>query len=179
MKKFLLFICITLVSVQLNAQTSFGAKLGANFSSYYGDDADNIDGKTGLHLGFLSDISVNENMSVQPELLFSFEGADGVDINYIRIPVLAKYYPIEGLSFNFGPQLGVMVLAEDEAGNDLKDSVNSIDVGLIFGASYVLENGFFATASYNYGLTEVFENSDLKISMFQIGIGFQFPKANY
>lgn len=178
MKK-ILCLAIVLAAFSLHAQTSYGVKLGTNFSSYYGDDADNVDAKTGLHLGFVSDISLNESLSIQPELLFSFEGANDLDINYIRLPLLAKYYAMEGLSFNFGPQLGVVVLAEDMNGNDIGDLVNTIDVDMVFGVSYVLENGFFASAAYDYGVTDVFKDLDLKVSMFHLSIGFQFPMANY
>lgn len=173
MKKTLITLLIALSTLVTNAQeTTFGAKLGANFTNYYGDDVDNS--KTGFVGGFTAEISLNDNISIQPELLFSFEGSKDSDLNYLRIPMIAKYYPTEGLSLNFGPQLGILMLAEDSDGEDLKDATNTIDVDLQFGSTYTFEGGLSITAAYNYGLTEIFKESDAKLSAFQISLGYSF-----
>lgn len=111
---------------------------------------------------------------------------------------MAKYYVIEGLSVEAGPQVGFLMSAKgltyddvtdtyDEKG-DVKDGYKSIDVAFNIGAGYKLKNGIMFQARYSLGLTDVseapsvvdpediFTNVDYKEknNVFQISVGYQF-----
>src|SRR5699024_6216096 len=116
-----------------------------------------------------------EKFGIQPELLYSMKGSKyeeseeimGVSINYeektkldyIDLPIMAKYYVTEGFSVMAGPHIGFLVSAkseveasgggEEESGEvDIKDGLSSIDFGVGAGVGYQLENGLFFNARY-------------------------------
>lgn len=155
----------------------FGVKGGVNFTNFTGDDADNTDGKTGFYIGGLVDFSVSDKFHVQPEVLFSMEGADsdGLDlgISYLRIPVMAKYYVAEGFNIQAGPQIAFKVATAEDV---VDESSKSMDFGLGLGAGYEMSNGLMFDARYNLGLSNIadYDNGDLKNTGFQIGLGYRF-----
>lgn len=193
MKKLFLLTAIAIVGFTVNAQDiSLGAKAGVNLAAITGEDTDDLDGRTSFHVGAVVEISVSEKFSVQPELLFSGQGAtlseDGMDIDfkldYINVPVIAKVYVGEGFSLEAGPQLGFLINSEIEGGDlaiDIKDYVKGIDLGVNFGLGYKLDNGLNFGARYNLGLTdgnddeEFWESSEaFKNGVFQISVGYFF-----
>ncbi|TVZ28178.1 opacity protein-like surface antigen [Gillisia sp. Hel_I_86] len=205
MKKSILLIGMALLSIgSLSAQESvyFGVKGGLNLSTFRGDgfgDFDNPSSRTSFNLGLLAEIPLSDKFSVQPEVLYSGQGYDiasrnnandvEYQLDYINVPVLAKYYLIEGLSIEAGPQIGFLVNSEIDSnpsgdGGDValnEDQFNKVDLSLGLGASYKFRGGFFVNARYNFGLSDVyddsyvgFKNSDVKHSVFQGGIGFMF-----
>lgn len=155
-----------------DASTTFGIKGGLNMSNFNGD-AD-TDGKTGFYVGGLVDIAVSEKFHVQPELLYSMEGADDdLGINYLRIPVMAKYYVAEGFSLQAGPELALKVSTEEDF---LDDITTSTDFAIGIGAGYELSNGLMFDLRYNAGLSNIYDGdgAELGNTCFQIGLGYRF-----
>ena len=155
----------------VNAQdVVFGAKAGVNFSNF-GGDAD-TDGTTSFYVGGLADFTVSEKFHVQPELLYSDEGAEDLSVSFLRVPIMAKYYVADGISLQAGPQFGFKIGADDA----IDDAIKSFDLGLGLGAGYELEGGLFFDARYNLGLTSLSEDDDFDITTgsFQIGLGYRF-----
>ncbi|HIB36970.1 porin family protein [Mesonia sp.] len=167
MKKFLLIAAIAVCGMfSANAQeTSFGVKAGVNLANLNTDG--DIDGKTSFYLGAVAEFGLSESFALQPELVYSMQGADELDLSYINIPVLAKYYLVEGLAVEVGPQFGFVVDDEDT-------EAESIDFSAAIGAEYALDMGVFFQARYNLGLTDVYDGIDSKNSVFQIGLGYKF-----
>lgn len=206
MKKSFFLLGIMFLGLQnMSAQESvyFGVKGGINISTFKGDgfgDFNNPDPLTSFNLGLLAEIPVSDKFSVQPEVLYSGQGFDlesksnardaEYQLDYINIPVLAKYYLTDGLSLEAGPQVGFLVNSEIDTnprgdGGDVplnEDQFNKVDLSLALGASYKFRGGFFVNARYNFGLSDVyddsfsnfFSNSDVKHSVLQGGIGFMF-----
>ena len=190
MKKLILAVVFVFAAAtSSNAQVvQFGVKGGANFSSFNGDTG-NIDykNKTGFHVGAMAEIKVLPNFSIQPEALFSSQGAasdvDGVDdfnLDYISVPVLAKFYLItDRLSIEAGPQFSFLVDDSadvlDEFG-ELADGYKpkSFDFGLAGGLGLKIAGGLSAHARYTIGLTEISKNADAKNAVFQVGLGYLF-----
>lgn len=188
MKKLLLFtalVACTFTTVQ-SQEVRFGAKIGINIASLGGDSTGNLSlgAVTAFHLGGLAEISLSEKFALQPELLYSFEGFDNsaignsytMKLDYIRVPVLAKYYIIDNLSAEAGPTFGVLVSAKaDDV--DVKDSFKSFDTALSLGASYSLDMGVFFSLRYNLGLLDISDDgSSLKnqMNVFQVSAGYMF-----
>ena len=203
MKKFLLpLLAVAAFNFGTAQEESirFGAKAGLNIANIVGDFDDNNDTKIGFNFGAVVEIPVTEKFAIQPELLFSTQGTksefDDVEIsstgeiinikeeaeanlNYINIPIMAKYYVAEGFSLQAGPQIGILISAEDKDGEDFKDETSAIDFGLNFGAGYQLSSGIFFDARYNLGLSNIndFEGSDdftQKNSVISISLGYKF-----
>lgn len=159
-------------SAQSADTMKFGVKGGANFTNFTGD-FDNADGRTGFYVGALVDFALADNFHLQPEVLYSAEGAKDAKLDYIRIPVMFKYYIMEGLNLQAGPEVAFKVAAE----NDLFDAATkSVDFGLGIGGGYDLTNGLFFDIRYNLGLSNISENDtiDFKNTGLQAGLGFRF-----
>ena len=192
MKKLLLSVAIIASGLTINAQEiKFGAKAGLNISNISSDDFENNAARTSFHVGAVAEIEISDKFSVQPELLYSAQGAtasqEGIDVtmalDYLNVPVMAKYYVAEGFSLEVGPQIGFLMSAKmkEESGKELerqniKDDLKSIDFGMNFGAGYKLENGLNFSARYNLGLSNIAEESEnsVKNGVFQVSVGYSF-----
>ncbi len=113
MKMVLVLLLVLGLSASLMAQgiVDKGIKAGLNFANLTGDDVEDYDAKMGLAVGGYLTYKLNENITIQPELLFTSKGAkmeetmeeedEGwtyeeelemtICLNYIEIPILARY----------------------------------------------------------------------------------------
>ncbi len=180
MKKLLLCAAIAVFAMcNVNAQEmKFGVKAGVNFASLGGDDSDGLDGLTSFHVGGVLNIGVSEKFSVQPELVYSAQGAsyDGGDLklDYLNIPVLAKVMVADGFSIEAGPQIGFLLSAKDD-GEDVKDFLKSTDFSGAVGVSYQMETGLNFAVRYNFGLGNIVDGEgDLKNNVIQLSVGYFF-----
>ncbi len=183
MKKILLLAVVTVLGfTDVNAQEiQFGVKGGLNFATVTGDNTEDIDVVTSFNFGVLSEISVSDKFSFQPELMYSGQGysfnENTIALSYLNIPFMGKYYITKGLSVEAGPQIGFLFSAKNEE-TDVKDSFNSFDFGVNFGLGYKLDNGLNFGARYNLGLTDInnLDNSSSKNKngVFQLSIGYFF-----
>jgi hypothetical protein len=168
MKKIVLSLVAIMAFGFANAQdVRFGAKVGFNFSTINGlEDAET---KLGLGLGGFAEIKLNEKFAIQPELMYSMLGAKGkasnetVELGYVVIPVMAKYYVADKFSLEAGPQIGFLAFAKMASYDsnqtiDVKDLFNKTDFGMNFGGNYDFANNFSAGLRYTAGLTETFKS---------------------
>jgi len=129
MKKVFLTVAAIFAMGVANAQEiKFGVKAGLNLSTLTGD-AEDAKSLLGFHVGGLAEFKITDKFSVQPELLFSLQGAkteydynDGFNsasaeeklrLGYINVPVMAKFYVAPGFSLEAGPQVGFNVTAKN------------------------------------------------------------------
>ncbi|GAA4278753.1 porin family protein [Aquimarina mytili] len=205
-KRLLLVIVLASFSIVANAQEEkirFGAKAGLNFASLNGDGISGLSGLTSFHIGAVVEVPIAEKLAFQPELVYSsqgyqfdtvvfdgFLGALNVDsttkLNYINIPIMAKYYVAQGLSIQAGPQIGILVSAKTKADTagfstevDVDDFVKTIDYGVNFGAGYQLDMGLFFDARYNLGLSNINDGFGSGLvknqnSVIQLSAGYKF-----
>lgn len=191
-------------------ESGFGAKLGLNLANISGDVEDNSM-RLSMHIGGYYTYMISDKFGVQPELVYSGQGTKfaeststqvvGFDpftgapitaevttpeavyaLDYLNIPILAKYYINESFSVLAGPQIGILMGAKykgEDEDVDVKEFVNGTDFSLGIGLDYQLENGLNFGLRYNLGLTVI--ESDLpdgadgnKHGVIQIGAGFQF-----
>ncbi|WP_420401548.1 porin family protein [Flagellimonas sp.] len=188
MKKLILFsMTLILPLLTLQAQdVQFGAKAGPNFAILQPDLNDPTT-RTALHLGAVAEVSISEKLSIQPELLFSAQGTKDesdddeiVRLDYLTLPILAKFYVAENLSIEAGPQIGILLKAEVEDNGettDLKDITKSTDLGIAFGMGYKLDNGLNFGARYILGsdVNDLDEDPDKFANrVFQLFVGYFF-----
>jgi hypothetical protein len=165
------FMITSVVSAQHSSSPrgniNLGIKAGINMYKINSSD-DNVvyEQITGFHLGLLGHIHLNSIWAVQPELVYSSQGAKSGSIehklDYINVPVLLQYMFDNGFRLQAGPQLGILVRADN------KDDLNTIDLGVGMGISYVVPStGFGVDARYNHGLSNI--NKDDAIESFNRG----------
>lgn len=191
MKK-IVIILLSLISVSTFAQgISGGFKAGLNFANqkFKGDGIDiTPDGRTSFHVGAFATIMVSDNFGLQPELLYNSVGSKveifGQDVvnqfNYLSVPVMFRYNPIDIFNIHAGPQFGFLLNAQSKYENDDKtdiDGTNGVDVGFGFGAGLDLPMGVTASLRYNLGLTDIYDNDDddskITNNVFQISVGYK------
>lgn len=185
MKKLFFLAAIAVMGfTTAQAQISFGGKAGVNFASLSGDGSENSEGVTKFHLGAVANFGITEFLSIQPEILYSSQGykqADNDDIrvnlDYLNIPIMADFILAEGFSLQGGPQIGININSEldfDGETADIED-VETLDIGVGIGAQYKLaDNGLFFQARYVTGLTEFIEDSEAKIGVISLSLGYMF-----
>ncbi|MGO4772300.1 porin family protein [Flavobacterium sp. W22_SRS_FK3] len=190
MKKITLSIIAVLAFGFTNAQgVKFGVKAGVNFANV-GGDAEDTKTLVGFQVGGFAEIKLTEKFAIQPELLYSAQGAKNEDsfggetykydtkLDYLNVPVMAKYFITEAFSVEAGPQIGFLLSAKED-GEDFKDYAKSIDFGLNFGAGYDFTENLSAGVRYNLGLSNINDgegSDDYKVnnSVFSLSVGYKF-----
>lgn len=173
------FIVAVLISANLFSQgIKMGLKAGVNFSNY-SNASIQTESITSFHAGLVTEIKILKNFAFQPELLYSTQGATvnnlGQELKnqlgYISIPILAKFYLNDHLSFELGPQASFLL---NERNNFSPSNSNSFDFAIASGLSYKFGKHFFIQGRYGLGLTEPKRDADVKNSVLQASIGYLF-----
>ena len=185
-KELCLAVVIVLSAINTTDAQEFriGAKAGLNFASLTGDIV-GAKGRTSFHLGGMMEFPISDVFSLQPELLFSLQGAKttggNVNLTYLNIPAMAKYYVVENLSLEGGVLIGLLLSAKQEAGTqsvDISQTVSSLDLGFALGAGYKLESGLNFGLRYNLGLSNANDapgsNASIKNGVLQVSAGYFF-----
>jgi hypothetical protein len=182
-------IVAVLTATAASAQNmNIGIKGGLNLYNIDNDNNSEYDTKIGYHVGLLAHIHLTRQFAVQPELVYSLQGAKytvgGVEsklnLGYVNIPVLLQYMFDNGFRLQAGPQLGFMLNAKTKIGDtktDVKDQFKTVELGLAAGVGYVhTASGFGVDARYNYGLSDISESDAVKSTNrgFQVGVFYLF-----
>ena len=201
MKKTFLLIAIAVLGfgTSVNAQEywNFGIKGGVNFTNMSSDGFEDNNSRTGFHLGVLAEIPVSDRFSIQPEALYSTQGTEATrrfagenvtgeyQLDYVQVPLIAKFYLIDGLALEAGPSFNFLVEEEYDFESDIVDfesdteMASTFEFGGAIGASYKFNNGFFLNGRYVLGFTDAFDSDNfdddaIKNNGVQLGVGFQF-----
>lgn len=191
MKKITLAILLGVTSTVSYAQTfSFGPKAGVNISNYTGGDIQS-DALVGYHLGGLLNFGFGDYFSIQPEVLFSTQGAkvqrgetkNDFKINYLSIPVMLKFKTGGGFYVEAGPQLGLR-MSQDIPEQTIDHFAKNLDLGVGGGIGYQSKIGLGLGVRYTAGLSKVGDFSgqdispDFKNSVIQASVFWAIPVVN-
>lgn len=182
MKKFsVLTLGLLTALFSFGQRASFGIKGGLNIANY-SPEAGSVDSRVGYHVGVLAHIHVDPDIAIQPEVVYSSQGAkfsNSTDkLDYINIPVLVQYMFGRGFRAETGPQLGINVSSTNTSvnGNEARlNDVKSTDVAWAFGLGYLTPSGFGLDARYNLGLTNIaIPDYGIRNHVWQVGVFYQF-----
>jgi opacity protein-like surface antigen len=185
----------------------FGVKGGLNVASqditvqaYQGVNT-SLKNVIGINIGVFGQIKVSEKFYLQPELFYSMQGqaleivyngqkaTQTLEVNYIVLPVMAKYYTGKKFSIQAGPQLAMLVAATEKidssisglpsSSTEAKSNYNSTDFGLNFGLGYEISKNVSLATRYNIGFSDVEKTvspgtSASKNRVFSIGVEYKF-----
>ncbi|MBN1559376.1 PorT family protein [candidate division KSB1 bacterium] len=193
----------------------FSLKLGANYANITGiEDTDPI---LGFNFGLLATIKLNDRFCIVPEFsALSYKGAKNIpvqstgnfelddllantsksvrELNYIDVPIIAKYYVNETVNVGIGPTISFLTSAVDRYEttvftdedlvfeSNIKESANMIDYGIAFEVGYTLwkartGNGINLHARYMMGLNDILKenaNGSQQNSVIQVSASFPF-----
>lgn len=189
MKNTILTATMVLVLAFASAQgtkkgISYGVKGGLNLATLSGASSPKT--LIGYQIGGFAEIRLGNKFALQPEIVYSTQGVKydnfGTDftfnLNYINIPIVAKYYIVDALSLDLGPQIGFLTAANFN-GIDEKDSNKTIDFGFNAGAGYNVGKNIVVGLHYNLGLLGLHKNlpegvKQVNNSVFQFSLGYKF-----
>jgi hypothetical protein len=169
MKKLVLvlFAGITFARAHAQGQIQLGAKAGVNFATVTDNEGYSARTLVNFNAGLYLKIPVVQSFSVQPEVYYSGQGFKGYDngtsysehVNYLEIPVLAKFTTRSGFYLETGPQLGFLLSANDKeegVSTDAKPYYNSADFDWVFGAGFKIPmSPVGIDFRYNAGITNI------------------------
>ncbi|MGV0955382.1 porin family protein [Empedobacter falsenii] len=204
MKKLILGIALFGGLSAANAQIDLGVKGGLNFPTLSGDSRQLYENqtkfRTDFYVGGYANYKITNQISFQPELLYSKQGA-GLKTNdnskaklithNINIPLMGRYEIMDGLNVEFGPQLGFLVSAKEkyELGKEntkikATDNFKTFDFGLNFGAAYKITDELEINARFTKGLSNINDyypqtvNDNYKITntYFSVGVAYKLTE---
>lgn len=142
MKQFALAALLLLLASQAHAQ--FGVKGGINEAVLTGRVGEDATYKTYFHAGIFYQAHIIGPLSIQPEALYSLQGAQlksattttnyTTRLNYIAVPILAKltFGPVY---VEAGPQFGYLVSANEQGNVQVRGSSGNVLFGNVDQAS--------------------------------------------
>ena len=185
MKKFALMIVVAIAGITQGIAQSLGAKAGYNYASLSGKTVQESDVKalSGFYGGLFLTLPLGDVLSIQPELLYSREGAKwkytaaGVSsekqfkFDYLNVPVMAQVN-LGRLTLEAGPQFGFLVGKPEVSyviGNQTsstkveKDAYASFDFAVGAGLALHLTDHLFLNARYTHSLTNAFDKNNTSL----------------
>ena len=178
----LLFSALTTIQAQ---SVKLGLKAGLNYANQTGA-AITINGqnyKTGAlssyHAGLVAELRLFKGLAVQPELLYSTQGATYKNalgditnkVGYLAIPVMIKIGLSKSISLELGPQASFLLSEKDNV--NLSKS-NTFDFAVAGGLGLKVTKSIFLQARYGLGLTEISKEAQIKNSVVQVSAGILF-----
>ena len=190
MKKLFLAVVAMMISAATFAQNEVGQltiqpKVGVNIANI--TDADDADPRIGLAAGAEFEYGLTDNIGLSAGVLYSMQGVNTTIIDddctwkldFLNVPILANFYVAKGFAVKLGVQPGFKLSSKAKfkgSGGSKEvdvDGFKSVDLSIPVGVSYQYQNIVF-DARYNWGVTNIVEDSDSKHSVFQITVGYKF-----
>jgi opacity protein-like surface antigen len=178
-KSFLTFAILFFYFNSSEAQSvQFGVKAGLNYANFSGATPQ-TDAITSYHAGVVAQIVVMDKFAIQPELLYSTQGASYKNATeefknergYLAIPVVAKINLSDTFMLELGPQASFLLVDKNKfSANDSK----TFDFSVLGGLGFKITDNIFVEGRYVLGLTDVSKEAKAKNSVVQLSLGFLF-----
>lgn len=187
----LLVIAIAFSSMSFAQGVHAGLKGGVNIFK--------IDGQSfkdefnyGYNLGAFAEINFSKKVGIQPEILWNQQQTrtsaefddiydDGigelkdVKLNYLSIPLLLNISPSRALTFQVGPQFGILLNKDETLLNNGKDAFKRGDLSMLGGVQLNLGSAKIG-GRYAIGLSninDIDDRDEWRNQGFQLYVGFR------
>ncbi len=195
MKKFnLVFLFVFFIGTAVFAQnTSIGLRAGLNVSNINDSEAKSI---IGANFGAFINRSIHPNWGITGELNFTMKGnrhaasnaTHDTRLNYLEVPIYVNYFFLKQDS-KIRPKLfaggyGSYLMTASYHGNDIKNTIENIDYGILFGGGlhYSLGGGTWLIfdVRYGLGLADITKATSANVQNrnLSFNIGYSFPLGN-
>ena len=192
MKKIVLLALCLLASYAVEAQY-IGLKAGYNYATLKGNVSDGANFKPylGYYAGITLEFPLSNLFSLQVEGIYNRRGANitsntygkaKLNLDYLSLPVLARFNVGKGINLHIGPQLEYRIDKPNfyfDAGTDpvtrvKDDALDIIDGAMTVGIAYMTDAGWFFEARWVQGLTSVFEADETSLTHIGISPDYNF-----
>jgi len=191
-KKILLAALVVISTNYISAQAKIGLKGGLGFANAKytsGTYSETYNSIVTPNFGLTLDFKGSESFNIQSGLMYNGMGGkysyDGgstrTHLNYLSIPLLAKFKFGEGFHGYAGPQLSFLLSAKykDEYGTtDIKSELKGSGVFGLFGLGYSLNDKFGLYGEYSAGISNLAKESTgddkWRATAFSFGINLNF-----
>lgn len=171
MKKNLIITCVlSFAFIQSFAQITIGLKTGLSLSSVQFPEPSESKARLAYYGGLQSEFNIDRKFLIQPELLYSVKGykflatayssGGRLSLNYISVPLLAGYRPVENLKILLGPEFNFLASAKsrfDNTDHDLYKVYKKFDLGINAGVAFQLQKKLGIEIRYCHGITYLLE----------------------
>ncbi len=145
--------CVILIIFSLLGNAALAQKIAVGFKG--GANINKLTGKAfsdqfsyGYHLGGFVAVGLSKKVSIQPEFLFNqinidtsssfstvyaFNKLAQVQLRYLNIPILLNYKPIKFITFQAGPQFGLLINKSKTLVTNGKDAFKVGDLSMLGG----------------------------------------------
>ena len=187
-KYFLLLILFLVVSGAFAQEYRWGVKAGLNVADIGAKDLGYVT-RLGYHVGGFTEAIITPFFSIQPELVYSLQGAATdnsrevySNYHYINIPLVAKVYFYQDASIELGVQYGFLLAAQQKTNyytDNITKQVNRNDFALVMGVAYKFGDHYNFGIRYNLGITDtagrsiIFEQRATN-RVLQLSLGYLF-----
>ena len=174
---------------------SLGITAGANYSMMSKYDPVDLGSRSGI--GFQGGAAVNIHfgqrrgadagtgpIGLQVEALYAMHSmktdlSDNIKLSYLEIPVLLKYYITPNVNIELGPTFSYILSKSPDVleGTSTTIAIGELKGGDIkgtVGISYQTKSGFYASARYNMGFSDLAGNFPCKVSTVSLSVGYLF-----
>ena len=129
----------------------------------------------------------------------SYSEESKTKLNYLNVPLLAKYYIADKFAILAGPQFGILMSAKEDfdvtetisgvtdnysESADVKDFYKTLSLSFNVGATYAITENIFVDARYNLGLSSIAKDftdefgdsnsANIKNNVIQFSVGYKF-----
>jgi hypothetical protein len=190
------FLSLLLLAVAFSS-TSFAQGIHAGLKG--GVNIFKIDGQSfkdefdyGYNLGAFAEIKLSPKVGIQPEILWNQQQTrttdefndiynDGigelrdVKLNYLSIPLLLNLSPSKAVTFQVGPQFGILIDKEESLLRNGKDAFKTGDLSMLGGIQLNLGSAKVG-GRYVIGLNDlndIDDRDDWRNQGFQLYVGFR------
>lgn len=176
-------ILLTTTVTTLKAQGFYiGIRGGVNITGV--TDRINSDSKVGGNVGFMGGYQFSTVLALEVEALYSFQGyyagsdtpeainGSQVNLDYIKLPIVAKLYLIKGFFIEGGVSFNFMTSAL--IGKEPLKGLNNFDFSVPVGLGYLFGRKFEVSARYDISTAQIHSGYSGANSVFSVNIGFRF-----
>lgn len=159
--------------------SGYALTAGANYATFFGDDTDELDGLLGYNIGGVLWYDINPDIRIETGLLISQRGVSAsaeefgqtasmeLKMRYITVPIMYNYsLPTNDIDLLGGLNLSYLSAVNSERtfnGNteteSSKEGFNDLDIGVIFGGRYTINENFQARILYSISLSNMYDDN--------------------
>lgn len=180
---------------------SGGFRVGGSLTNFSGDGVSGNGALTTFKGGFFLNYSLSEWFTLQPEANLSFKGATHeltlnnfpyhkISIVYAQLPVLMKFSAQDeweslgikptifvgpAVNFRLNKEYdGVFIEDPNNTAYSVEPDVKAVNYELVGGVGGTINNIYIIDLRYGYGLSDVFDEGDVKTSSIELTVGLKF-----